>query len=114
MTNEVTVLKKARRLLSDPKRWAKNAYRRDGTEVLLDDAGFRQAALPLRSDTCFCALGAVMRYAGPEVFDIVEAYLMAAVPPKHDVCTYNDTPSRTHGEVMAMFDKAVGLAEADL
>lgn len=101
----------ARELLASPAQWVKGYYAfnksRDMREVGDDDA------------TCFCMIGALAKSAGSftgvggyEQSDHPEIDYLAKVVGEH-VPNYNDHPERTHDEVIAAFDKAIQLAQAD-
>jgi hypothetical protein len=95
------VLKAARELISDEKRWTQREFSRDAD------------GNPLGSDevsagVCFCAVGALLRCEGRIFSESYEALSesMEAVT----VSYYNDT--HTHAEVLAKFDEAIAKLEA--
>jgi hypothetical protein len=107
-------LRAARALIEDPKRWTRHVYARD-------EYGGIEA---IRSGVCFCLLGATARAVNPnidcrliKVLDEVD-FLAQAIgkpddaDPEDLVVAFNDKPGRTHAEVLAAFDKAIELAEA--
>ena len=90
--NPVEALVKARRLLSDRRRWIKHRYtlHRGGSPV------------------AFCAVGACNRYSKSYA---PQKYLsLAAGKPVVDV---NDNPKTGHARILAIFDKAIRLAKED-
>lgn len=103
-----TVLKKAKALL-ETKGWTKG-------HLAEDKDGVPTHSLSTRA-TCFCAIGAIERACGREPFNAL------AVGPAIDALTdvlpssyaepadYNDAPRRTKAQVLALFDRAIKLAE---
>jgi len=61
---------------------------------------------------CWCAIGAVYAAAPlePDSGDAAFEYL-ARVTPGHLIGTWNDDPSRTQAEVLALFDRAIAQQE---
>lgn len=98
-------LRKARALIDTPEKWCQGVY--------------------CKGDA-LCSLGAIYAAGGGDRKDIPEdgdphfsyeserAYrtLSAAISPKW-VAPWNDAPERTHADVMALFDKAIALAEQE-
>jgi len=86
MTRTSRKLRKARELISDPKKWGKGSYEKDGR---------------------YCALGAVYACGGG-AYDLDDAalclggYLGSAI-------SFNDTHS--HDDVLALFDWAIAFEE---
>lgn len=106
----VTVLKRARKLLSNPERWTKGAFAKDrrGQRVPSGDP----------KAVCYCAAGALKRCAGNGVLWVVAtSYLVRAARRGNyspaNVWYYNDHPRRTHAQVMRWFDRAIALAEKE-
>lgn len=91
--NPVEALVKARRLLSDRRRWIKHQY------TLRGDSG-----LPV----AFCAIGACNRYS--KAYEPQRYLTVAAGQPVIDV---NDNPKTGHARILAIFDKAIRLAKED-
>lgn len=111
------VLKRARKILNNPKRWTKQAWARrpDGLEVGVNHP---KAA-------CFCAAGALQKAClGLDVDgDITimvdsETFLKKAFLARGTTyCTiyaYNDAPKRKHIEVLRWFDRAIALSESEM
>lgn len=100
-------LKAVRSLLSVPERWTKNVYARAG----------KKRIGPLNDEaTCWCVLGAVRRVTKlPEdsaYFTVVTSAIAAQLPegaPR--IHKWNDDPSRTHADVLALLDKAIAAEE---
>lgn len=120
MGNEVLdLLKAVRGLLSDPAAWTQGAHARDaaGNEV------------PYNSDkaTCYCLAGAVMRalpdppgppydYAKEHVKAVIRSgargamvHVAESLHKRSYLSTVdvNDTPGRTHAEILAVLDAAI-------
>lgn len=105
----------ARELLASPLNWTKGYY----AKTQLRD----QCEAEDSRAYCFCMVGALARAAGkttelghedsyqrattPEL-----EYLVKATGETH-IPGYNDDSERTHAEVIAAFDKAIQLAQAD-
>jgi hypothetical protein len=93
-------LRAARALLTDPAKWTRGAFARDG-------AG---CSVPPSSDhaVAWCAEGALLRAASynPETFGL----LAKAGPLRYGLPDYNDD-LETHAELLAWFDRAIDLAE---
>lgn len=104
----VEVLKSARELLSDEKRWTK--YHAGRTELGV-------SADPCDRDAVrWCASGATRRVVGWNNTDAIT--LDAARRQLRNVIgdsitSWNDYSRRTHAEVLAAFDKAIALAERE-
>ena len=107
------VLRKARALIEKPENWTQGAYARG-----IDDAG-----KSIKDACSLCAVGAVyaitddLKAGGEKVFQRVLYWLGSALarpgePPldSADVIAFNDT--RTHAEVLSLFDRAIAAAEA--
>lgn len=121
------LLKRARKRISTPKRWTRDAFARnhDGADV----SEYSEAA------RAWCAYGALEREATERDRDVdpvsaaffgtalghAHEHLHAELPPywrkrssvgMHCRLTeYNDAPRRTHAQVMAWFDRAIKRAE---
>jgi len=105
----ITVLRRARKLITDPKRWIKGAFTRKVKRV-----------------QCYCGLGAIAKAAGvkikseqhlsnelrlPDEYYAAHALLNRAA---HFACffaSYNDREDVTHADVLAVFDRAIELAK---
>ncbi len=96
----VGILKKARRVIARPEKWTKGVAARDKNG--------RECAPFAKEARCFCAIGAVERVAMPDygaVRDAISA-LDAATRWK-GTAEYNDSPRRTHAQILALFDRAI-------
>ena len=103
----------ARDLIASPGAWTQGTYARNA----LGESTPLQGA----DAVCWCASGAVLKVLEDESWDdssgslwdiglrlmqdVIETQSMMTVP------TWNDEESRTHGEVLAMFDSAIEAAE---
>lgn len=102
----LTVLREARELISDPKRWTRGAFARDveGTRV-------RSAA---DEAVCWCAIGAYNRAAGGtkqlEAFRLLQR-ASDDLFGKDDPAEVND--EMDHAAVLRMFDAAIASAEKE-
>ena len=106
MTN-LEILKAARELLSDPKRWMQGRYAINsaGKSVGPDDPGA----------VCFCAEGAI-RHIAPFAFETALGALEKLVCGEcsfWSLNSWNDSIYRTHAEVLSTFDLAIALETAD-
>ncbi|WP_424974222.1 DUF6197 family protein [Dinoroseobacter sp. S124A] len=92
------VLRAARAHLSDPARW----YRGDFCESDWDG--------PKGQAPC-CALGAVGLFACGKgsAYEALQAVLPE---PRGSVTFYNDAPSTTHADILALYDRAIAAEEA--
>lgn len=106
------VLMKAKELIATPDTWTKDELAKDAFGVATDPLG--------PNARCYCSIGAVIKahhFYGSPAGTRGRAYLSRAVreiapeTPVPPVSDYNDT--RTHEEVLAMFDKAIALAKED-
>ncbi len=63
----------------------------------------------------FCALGALAAVRSPRFQTLLSMLCSVLNGQYHQwtVSTYNDHPSRTQEEVLALFDKAIALAEEE-
>lgn len=109
----IDVLKAARAKITNPENWMKGFYAKtpDGGETV----GTNPEA------TCFCALGAIESVTGilhlyngwPDRAVVFLNKVVKEVQPEdvnyRNVAEYND--NSTHEQVLAVFDKAITLAE---
>lgn len=109
MKSTVDILREAREFLSDETHWLRDGnYARDADGEPLDPDSrdeFERAA------TC-CAIGACM-FAAKTYKDSASGFLRKALRRQHgstEVASWNDEQA-THPELLALFDKAIELAE---
>ena len=104
------VLRKARELISDPKRWTQGEYAKDANGLKVGPNSARAV--------CFCSLGAIAKVkkasAGKAVKSkpahILYLKMRLADPFSPYIWDFND--KHTHAEVLEAFDKAIAAAEA--
>jgi hypothetical protein len=116
----ITNLKKARKILANPKRWTKGAlFRTKGGNVGLDHDWFSSSAP--KDAYMFCALGAITKANGEGQFQAQQtlARAISMLFYKRErlsadrVYRFNDKKSTTHDQILAAFDKALELAQAE-
>jgi hypothetical protein len=104
-TDEVLrALVEGRAMIADPRNWLQGPWHVtdvDGTERYCSAAALNRAR---------------NRIPGSRA---ARAYLMAAVPPKYQGrmaahIFFNDDPTTTHADVLAMWDRAISARRADL
>jgi hypothetical protein len=103
-----TILKKAKRKISNPKRWCQKYLARLPSGVPCDPE-------LTRVKQQWCALGAVLAVDWESELD-VRWYLRNAIPHGSRatrVSDYNDHPRRTHAQIMKLYDRAIALALKD-
>lgn len=102
MMNEKLIenLKAAKALINTPEKWKKRGWGNSGSG-------------------CYCALGAAKEAGHFNVLQIIDrkfpitAALMAQVPAGfRSVVEFNDHPTTTHADIMAVFNRAIAAAEA--
>lgn len=110
----IRVLKRAKQILSSPKRWVRG------------DFAFTKDMVPVGSCTeeafCFCMAGAIERAECDLGLEntwnhAVDAsgMLKEALPKKfHSIPGYNDAPGRTYLQVIKTLDKAIVLGKRHL
>lgn len=92
-------LKAARTLLSDPLRWTKS-------ESARDLAGRRVSAGALDA-VCWCAEGALQKFTGWDLMRSVAYSLLVGACSRATVWSFNDLPSTSHADVLALYDDAI-------
>ena len=108
----IEILASARNLLASPERWTQGAAARNsaGKHVAPSDP----------DATCFCAAGAIYRAAYdhngitavPRIENVHHLLARYIAPDGYDSIysvagDWNDTPGRTHSEILAVFDAAI-------
>lgn len=100
------VLRAARALIEVPERWTKCAFARDAKGIVVSEDE--------ESAVCFCVLGAIYRHPPSPLTDGARWFLDESLPETFlGVGTFNDHPSTTHADVLALFDRAIALAEGE-
>ncbi len=101
------VLRAAREKIATPERWTKGAAARDVNGGKVD------AASPLA--VCWCANGAIYSkpspYLRPGLRDSATENLRMLLPIGFYVSTFNDAPTTTHADILALFDRAIAAEE---
>jgi hypothetical protein len=100
------LLRRAKLLMDGPAKWSRGAMCRD--------IKGKPTSYDMAAAVSFCPIGAVLRQGQDEpewVRQAAIAMLKAALPNRRDtISSYNDGPSREHGEIMALFEDAIGRA----
>lgn len=99
----VEVLRAARELISVPERWNWNGC------YALDKHG-RGVDVKSPEAVRWCALGAIARFSNEDLMGLAPLYLYRALPDSETVVMLNDDV-RNHGEIVALFDRAIALAD---
>lgn len=94
------LLEIARAKISDPQNWTQGAEARDENGI---------AVLATRPNaSCFCVLGACISACdGWLVAPALISELGTQIGPGMSVVGFNDQPSTTHADVLALFDGAI-------
>jgi hypothetical protein len=109
MTKTAETLRAAKARIDTPAKWTQGQFARDSND---------RPCSPLNPDaTCFCIYGAVSRSVvetrGFSNFDLT-IVLKSALPKRVSRAdNFNDHPDTSHTDVMAFFDRAIALAEAE-
>lgn len=104
-------LTRARALIAQPETWTQNAYARDsdGTPIVSNSP----------DAVCWCLTGAIYRVITPGSYLGNPDYLAATdalsdALPAHvtseDLTVWNDTPRRTHQQILNLLDRAIAKA----
>ena len=105
------ILRGARRILTDPKRWVQGYY-------ACDVHGYR-CEVGHHNAIRFCLAGAIGLYGHPghkaDAVSIAVPVLkrVLGIDPIDSLTKWNDAPERTHTEVLAALDAAISLAERE-
>lgn len=105
MTNIAQVLRDARALIDTPDKWAKGWCARlaNGKATYAADSDAHS----------FCAVGSLLRVPPHNQQKTLE-WLNGFVPSRfHRISLFNDHPKTTHADIMALFDRAIAVAEAE-
>lgn len=107
-TQLATDLSAAKALIDTPEKWTQGTVARDANGEMVEHA---------RDAVCLCAFGACRVAIGPyaDVSPLMEA-LRRAIPTENAAPTtvsFNDHPDTTHDDVMALFDRAIAVAEGN-
>lgn len=104
----LSILKRARRILTPRRAWTKFTFARNRDRLQVDGACAPGAV-------SWCAIGACQRADDCErsaAYDRATSALASAIPRNYrdGNYSYNDEPGRRHREILAWFDRAI-LAE---
>lgn len=112
MRTSLTILKEARELLSDPKRWTKGAMCRviDTRAV----TGVRH-----QENLCYCAVGAIELFSNDGPYNDESGKPAELLERELDhrgdgrgVVTFNDHGETTHRDILGLFDDTIARASA--
>jgi hypothetical protein len=103
------LLKAARAKIEKPENWTKGTNARDANGN--PTAAYSPAAV------CFCAIGAIHSITMPRTLPNLDARtaMVRALMHFHPNCfvsDFNDAPTTTHANVLALFDEAIANEEA--
>ena len=110
--NSVNTLRRARDLISDPKKWTKGAMgrKRNGDAVVADDVKSIDVVK-------WCMSGALRKAANKDdnIYANVYWYCVDSIPTQENesLHRFNDHPSTTHQDVMSVFDRAISKADRE-
>ena len=96
----IAVLSRARDLISDERRWRKRAFAFTWLDIPVP-VGSRYARR-------FCALGAIIRAGRELALPVDYASRALECQTMRPIVDWNDDKVRTHAEVVAAFDAAIG------
>ena len=107
-TDEIkTVLTRAREILAEESRWTKGCWSRtaDGKEGMPGGMNFSMAA-------SYCISGAIYAAAGCEIgHGFAIEFLKTIKKSSGFPGSWNDHPTRTHADVLALLDKAIAARD---
>lgn len=95
-------LRAAKALIDTPEKWCKGSYHHDGMGDAHCIVGAVMVVTPEYSKRRNMALEAIGRQT-PQFDDATSGFM-----PR-----YNDAPTTTHADIMALFDRAIAAAEAE-
>ena len=115
MIDKLTVLRRGRELISNPESWVQGVY-------CVNDMGYDVEA---DRATRFCSVGALWRVQAEHLKDPGTALALnkarqaldAQVPESfqdRSVIAFNDRTETTHEEVLALWDRAIAVAEEEV
>lgn len=99
------ILKAARELLSDAKRWGKH--------LTASDSWGNSVSPTSPSAHCWCVYGAIEKArSSMDDNDRAEVLLAKYLPPKETgISTFNDRLTTSHADILALFDRAIAAEE---
>ena len=98
MTDTLTILTAARKIIADPAMWYQGGYTASGdwnTDEPCDAS---------------CAIKRAAYAIGVDPFDAIMD-IRAFTPDDVGICDFNDADSTTHADVLAVFDRAIAALE---
>lgn len=111
MTKTSELLRAAKAKIEDPKRWTKG-------DTALDSRGERVGARDATA-CCWCSMGALSAAGAivPTGDDPATCMLRRCIMPRKpygaSLVEFNDAPATTHADVMALFERAIAMAESE-
>lgn len=101
----IEILRTAREMIRDPRRWTQHAMNRDASGRQLDHIGDSMAAKWDASGAVLSAFGQP-RWIGPAW--LAYAALVHFLPANTALAQFNDAPDTTHAQVLELFNHAIG------
>ena len=107
MTELLNNLRAVRAQITTPDRWTKGWFARDqyGNECRSQDS----------TATCWCIMGAIT-FVTPrdrKKLAIVKDVLSAHLPTWYCLSDFNDRPTTTHADIIALIDRAIATEEKE-
>ena len=101
------VLKTAREKISNPKAWTQGHYAKDQSGTVDEPCSGTAVS--------WCAAGAISAALGfnspAKLYETGLLEFLGEVAGWNTITMYNDYPTRTHAEILEVFDKAIKLME---
>lgn len=100
---KLEILRSARELISDSRRWTKDrlARRADGVGTGPHDVGA----------ISWCAVGAVIKFAGDRDRFFIFNALSAQCPAGQHIVSFNNAYGTSHSDILGVFDRAIAIEE---
>lgn len=92
------ILRRAKARISDPAHWCQG-------QMWKGEAACAQAAVHEASPDSMCL--------GSDALRLLYETIPSSAPRMSGIGCYNDAPTTTHADILAWFDRAIALAEAD-
>ncbi len=110
-TREILIA--ARKKIERPECWTKGAYARRADGTYVGDSGINEDGFISADAVCFCALGACRAVSGSLTDESPAARQIrdALGGRQYDLSAFNDAPTTTHADVLALFDRAIAACE---
>ncbi len=99
----LTILRRARKLLSKPERWGKGQFAVTADGLVCDALG--------RNATKFCMIGAIVRANKRDDKNSDDAIDLLEFLRQQKLSAWNDAPRRTHAQVLRLLDRGIARAE---